>query len=704
MSDVLKNLHTMTPHAAARALIGEGAVVMPCAPRDKAPLRATNHVATCEVCRTAGFTAASGPALRALDLDEVDAVWQVHPDANVGITGYLSGLLWLDIDSAEGVQWWDDRCAAMGLSTLVATTPGKPGEAERSRLRVVFAVPASVGMERLPTSGRALRGEFATRDIEGVRAYCTTGYVVLPPSIHPVTGTQYGAFEGDEIAEVPQWLLDLIQVGGGGGAGRVRPVTGSQHDQLIDFLSAGTIPVNLPVIQRVMAACEAVTWAGPGNRHDTTKHALAVIVAYGAKQLIPLRPYLDHLREVFVSALAAERDAEREFDDMVRWTLGAEFDVNDPVAFTDLGLRYEIEKQKRSITARRIAIAELAAEEGLEPPEPFMSAQDIIDSPPAPVEWVVDGLMSVGSRIGLIAQPKTGKTTMALNLSKALITGEKFLGRYEVNRLASNESVVFMDYEVNTNTFRGWVEKVGIRGNQFYRQSLRGRVNPFTDAAARTAFIDQLKAVNCRVLIVDPFADAFAGGVAGAENDNTLVAAFFAVVNQVAEAAGVGEVVITIHAGWSAEGRARGASALEGKPDAMWYLTNDPDADERLVYFRARGRDVDVEQQVLAFDEEHLSQTVTGKSKQDVQRIRRVEAKEMRMEGLLDDVVSVVAREGAPTAQVKIIDALGGRKELVREALKRAVGLGLLDVTKGPRNALLYTLPSSAPRSDGGGQ
>jgi len=80
-------------------------------------------------------------------------------------------------------------------------------------------------------------------------------------------------------------------------------------------------------------------------------------------------------------------------------------------------------------------------------------------------------------------------------------------------------------------------------------------------------------------------------------------------LDELAEQAGVREVILTAHAGWDQE-RTRGSTALEDWPDSIVTMTRDPDTDERFV--RAMGRDVDLHEDRLDYDPQTRRLTLSG--------------------------------------------------------------------------------------------
>lgn len=81
--------------------------------------------------------------------------------------------------------------------------------------------------------------------------------------------------------------------------------------------------------------------------------------------------------------------------------------------------------------------------------EPFVvsSASDLYNAPP--VEFLIDGLLPLYSVVGLTGFPGTGKTWWALEAGRAVATGTKFLGRFDVKRapvLFVGNDASYLDY------------------------------------------------------------------------------------------------------------------------------------------------------------------------------------------------------------------------------------------------------------------
>lgn len=65
----------------------------------------------------------------------------------------------------------------------------------------------------------------------------------------------------------------------------------------------------------------------------------------------------------------------------------------------------------------------------LSPKVGLMSLKELYDQPDLEFDWVVDGMMPVGSLTVLIAKPKVGKSSLVRELIRSILLGESFLGR-----------------------------------------------------------------------------------------------------------------------------------------------------------------------------------------------------------------------------------------------------------------------------------
>ena len=300
---------------------------------------------------------------------------------------------------------------------------------------------------------------------------------------------------------------------------------------------------------------------------------------------------------------------------------------------------------------------------------------------PTPPLARVEGLMPWGASVLLVATRKTGKTTAVLNLARALLTGEDYLGRFHVRPVAG--AVAVLNFEVSGHQLAQWAQDHRVPEDRFILVNLRGRRNPLDDDADRAELARLLRAHGVETLIVDPFGRAYSGE---SQNDAAAVGQWLVRLDRFARTeVGALDLVLTAHAGWNGE-RTRGSSALEDWADVIVTMTRDEQTDARFL--RAEGRDVTVTEDRLDFDPETRALTLTGAGG------RKVAAKERHVDELVSHVVRIVTEEpGVNGSQVEArlkADEVPGQRGDGRKALAVAVSRGLLRVTEGPRGAKLY--------------
>jgi len=229
------------------------------------------------------------------------------------------------------------------------------------------------------------------------------------------------------------------------------------------------------------------------------------------------------------------------------------------------------------------------------PPFDAGTLAEILARPPDPA-MRVDGLIPWDSSTLVVAQRKTGKTTLELNLARCLLTGEDFLGKFTVRPI--DGIVAILNFEVSAAMLGRWADEHGIDRERLYLVTLRGRRNPFTHPGDREALAEDLHARGVESLIVDPFGRAYTGK---SQNDPGEVGSWLVDLDLFARSeVGAKDVILSAHAGWNGE-RTRGSSALEDWADVFLTMTRDTD-DDTMRFLKAEGRDVTLEEDHLHFE------------------------------------------------------------------------------------------------------
>jgi hypothetical protein len=271
-----------------------------------------------------------------------------------------------------------------------------------------------------------------------------------------------------------------------------------------------------------------------------------------------------------------------------------------------LGYMRDVADELHKLKVRQAARDALRAES--EPPAPPFDAGTLgeVLARPADPPMRVDGMIPWEASTLFVAQRKTGKTTLILNLVRSLLTGEDFLGSYPVRPVEG--TIAVLNFEVSAAMLARWADDVGIDLERLYLVNLRGRRNPLSHAQDRARLAADLRGRGVETLIVDPFGRAYTGA---SQNDSGEVGSFLVDLDLFARfEVGAKDLILTAHAGWNGE-RTRGSSALEDWADSIVTLTRDAE-DESLRYLRATGRDVEIDEDRLDFNQSTRTLTMSG--------------------------------------------------------------------------------------------
>lgn len=267
--------------------------------------------------------------------------------------------------------------------------------------------------------------------------------------------------------------------------------------------------------------------------------------------------------------------------------------------------------------AERRHRAEFAVETSFALPKPGRTLEDDLAVPRENRRYTVDKLHISGGNTVLVAQHKAGKTTLEMNLVKALADHEPFLGKFDVADIDGR--VGFLNYEMRADQFRDWMRDLAIGHPERVAEPLhlRGWSFPFWEPEMTDAVARWLRRNRVKFLIVDTAAAAWRGLVES-ENDNSQVAEFTHHLDAVKRAGKVDDLLIAHHTGRArqVEGseRGRGATRLEDWMDHGWYFVKEGTEGARRT-FRALGRDVDVEALDISYDAGNRRITCTGETR-----------------------------------------------------------------------------------------
>lgn len=308
----------------------------------------------------------------------------------VTLADFLSGARRLDPDE---VRAWFGEGSRHGIGIIcgppsgnlavVDVDPRNGGDCEQARrdCPTGYVVRTGGGGLHLYCQSDAVvpKGKTARDGVDRVGA---GGYVVAPPSVHPVTGEVYALEAGGTPGPLPAWALarpdSAVLVGAGGPwvadvlAYPQRVAPGSQHETLT-----------------------RLAWWAAGRLDEDT--ALPILLQWVRGLPLSGRPWTEaDVRDRLASAYK-KRGAEPP---------ATEVHISGGVGQVDGG-----------------ASPRLAVRDYVRTAPVFCAATE------DDCEWLVPGIIARGSQAQLTGNVKEGKSTLIGTLIRALTRGEPFLGR-----------------------------------------------------------------------------------------------------------------------------------------------------------------------------------------------------------------------------------------------------------------------------------
>jgi hypothetical protein len=444
------------------------------------------------------------------------------------------------------------------------------------------------------------------------------------------------------------------------------------------------------------------------GRHDAATGGVMALVAFRHKGWPGAQEALDKLETLFYAALGdsrSHREAEAEWKRMVdgaqtkapsstipQWkapTLASVSNLPAPdpeVAYThhDPRVVEEVDKLRIREAARRLFQTETRPPTAL--PE-ILTLEQRLQRPVPPAQWRIEGWQPASSRVVLTAQYKAGKTTLTGNLARSLVDGTWWLDHAPTTPV--DGKVTILDFEMSERQIDEWLGDQGIKNTaSVVVVPLRGKASAFDilDPDIRRQWAATLRSVDTEYCIFDclrPVLDAL--GLDEHRDAGQFLVAFDAMLDE----ANVPDALMVHHMGHSGE-RARGDSRIRDWPDVEWRLIRQDDEPSSPRFITAFGRDVDVYESGLKYDEatRHL-RLVKGSRKDALAR------------DAIPDILMWVADALEPLSgyqieQIRKAKMSPHSEKSVRDALVLAHHDGLLVAAPGPRNATKYTIPGGA--------
>jgi RecA-family ATPase len=352
--------------------------------------------------------------------------------------------------------------------------------------------------------------------------------------------------------------------------------------------------------------------------------------------------YAEHEAEIQERELARERaEAEREADVQKR------LDV----------LRVNHEANKR-------LVSEITRQRQFELPDQGWTADDFLSESEDPPEAVVKGLHYRGNNTLLVAQYKTGKTTLEINLARSLVDGVPFLGQFDTYMPWGK--VAFFNYEMDKKQFRYWMNETEIENtDRIVPLNLRGYRLAFWDEGEMNRLAEWLLENEVGFIIMDPASKAWRGLIDN-EGDNIQLSEFFGAVDELKRLADVSNLLLAVHTPRE-EGtnRARGGGEIEAWPDGNWYLGKARGTTTRTI--AAEGRDIELEETALNYNPETRELRAVGTTED-----RKFEEGVEMASNVLEAARHFDStKEYADTMQGKT----GEKRKWIKECVKRGIAI-----------------------------
>lgn len=313
------------------------------------------------------------------------------------------------------------------------------------------------------------------------------------------------------------------------------------------------------------------------------------------------------------------------------------------------------------------------AEHAYQPMTPTSGADLVAEDDDAD-EWRVDGIMPAGSVVILAASAKAGKTTLTLNLIRALLRREPFLG-YRTYR--PDGQILYLNTDrMPRRIVREWARKLlGPAHGWAWEDADDPSHLDILDPDNRVAFAADLRQHDVAFLVIDS-ALPLVSSLGLDENSNSDVRKWLDALRPLQDASGVGEILVLHHAGHAERGRSRGASAWADGADVMWVLTHNED-DHSREFSIPGGRGVLPVKLALDFDPASYRYAPDGEPVTQAQRNRN---------RLAADLLDILAEHGGVMSSMALVEATDHTYRVVMAAVEMLVTLGQVTVGPDPKD------------------
>src|SRR5215469_8021592 len=205
----------------------------------------------------------------------------------------------------------------------------------------------------------------------------------------------------------------------------------------------------------------------------------------------------------------------------------------------------------------------------------FVCIEDALANVQVEPDWIVEGIVPSGSQLALVAKIKQGKTTLVLDLSRHIISGEVWCGQR-----VKQGSVLYLT-EQPRNSFNSEVMIAGITSG--LTVLYRHEVNKYQWPQIAKSAIERARNQNCRLIVVDTLTK-WAGATGDRENRGEI-----AVLDALSPAYEFGcSILCVYHSGHAGDSRdvwdaIRGGTGWGGEADMIYRLRRPRDKQDQTI-------------------------------------------------------------------------------------------------------------------------